>query len=135
MGLLLTGTLHKMKVSIGLLERVRSNRFFPWGTPPDGGGCRVASQVLKATSLEPEGRIAQTGALEAELNPERFNDILCPCAIASRDRIKPPCRAPPLRSTTRFQKRALSARAPAELPQPKRCTRPASRSIGSRREL
>ncbi len=31
-----------------------AGRFFPWGTPVDGRGCRAASQVLKAATREPE---------------------------------------------------------------------------------
>lgn len=44
---------------------VCSCRFFPWGTPLDGEGCRAASQVLKAATLEP----AKTLTLSSDAQP------------------------------------------------------------------
>mgnify|MGYP000220381408 CR=1 FL=1 len=49
-------------------------QFFPWGTPLDEGGCRVASQVPTATTLEPDARLAGGDdiALALIVGPDQF---------------------------------------------------------------
>jgi len=61
MGVLLRGG----EAPIDLPAADAVGRFFPWGTPVDGRGCRAASQVLNAATREPVSNLADAADIRA----------------------------------------------------------------------